>query len=220
VIRGSAGLRRSLRHIRVTLAVPKPQPGARDVGIAVGLAVLLMGGSLALLGVPGPVPVQMVSTGGPNWISNQDPPKVLASASLTELASLVQAVPSWPPTEQCKNPRFAWMNKLACWDISTLPSNSLLLAVILSPGGGCLTGKLQGAVLSIRTLTVTDQLAGFSTGTPNCGGGGGYALAALPLSRLPTGNITVVIQYVGFPPNCRCSVPDARATVNIPWHLP
>jgi hypothetical protein len=205
----------------VKLAVPKAQRGvARDVGIAVGLAALVLGGSLALLGVPGPVPVQMVSTGGPYWIASQNPPKVLASASLTELASLVQAVPSWPPTEQCKNPRFAWMNKLACWDISTLPPNSLLLALVLSPGGGCLPGKLQGAVLSVRTLTVTDQLAGFSTGTPNCGGGGGYALAAVPLSRLPTGNIAVVIHYVGFPSNCRCSIPDARASVNIPWHLP
>ncbi len=74
--------------------------------------------------------------------------------------------------------------------------------------------------MSIRTLTVTDKLAGFLTGTPNCSGGGGYALAAVPLARLPTGNITVVIHYVGFPSDCRCSIPDARARVNIPWHLP
>jgi len=69
--------------------------------------------------------------------------------------------------------------------------------------------------LTVRTLTINDELAGSFGGlSPNCDSSG-YALAAIPLSRLPTGNVTVVIHYL-VPPNCRCSYPDAKASVNLP----
>ncbi len=192
----------------------------RDVGIALGVVGLVLGGTLAL-GIPGPVPLQTLSTEGPHWIGDgKNVPPVLASISLTELASLVQAVPAQPTFDECGHPRYAWERKAWCWDISTVPSNSLLLAVLLSPHGGCVYGTLKGAALSVRTLTVNDKLAGSFGGlSPNCPSSG-YSLAAIPLSRLPTGNVTVVIHYLGVPANCGCSYPDARATVNLPWHLP
>ncbi len=192
----------------------------RDVGIALGVVGLVLAGTLAL-GIPGPVPLQTLSTEGPHWRGDgKNVPPVLASISLPELASLVQAVPAQPTFDECGHPRYAWERKAWCWDISRVPSNSLLLGVLLSPHGGCVYGTLKGAALSVRTLTVNDELAGSFGGlSPNCPSSG-YSLAAIPLSRLPTGNVTVVIHYRGVPANCGCSYPDARATVNLPWHLP
>jgi hypothetical protein len=192
----------------------------RDVRIAVGAVgavALVLAGTLALIRIPGPVPLQVLSTEGPWFIGDgKNAPRVLASTSLTELASLVEAVPAQPTIGECGHPRYAWERKAGCWDVSNVPSKSLLLAVLLSPHGGCIYGTLKGAAVSERTLTVNDELAGSFTGlSPNCGVSG-YALAAIPLSRLPAGNVTVVIHYLGVPPNCGCSYPDSRATVNIP----
>jgi len=191
-----------------------------DFRIAAGLVVLVLASTLALIGIPGPVPIQTLSSVGPGWIGDgKNVPGVVASTSLTELASLVQAVPTQPTVEECGHPRYAWERKAACWDLSKVSSNSLLLAVLLSPHGGCIYGTLKGAALSVRTLTINDELAGSFGLSPNCGGSG-YALAAIPLYRLPTGHMTVVIHYLGVPPNCWCSSPDATATVDIPWHVP
>jgi len=210
------------RHMSVKLPIPRVSTAVLpDVRIAVGLLVLVLAGTLASIGIPGPVPLQTLSTEGPWWIGDgKNAPRVLASTSLTELASLVQAVPTQPTFGECGHPRYAWERKAGCWDVSKVPSNSLLLAVLLSPHGGCVYGTLKGAALSVRTLTVNDELAGsFSGLSPNCGGSG-YALAAIPLSRLTAGNVTLVIHYLGVPPNCGCSYPDAKATVHIPWHVP
>jgi hypothetical protein len=205
----------------VKLPIPKQSRTVlRDVRIAVGLVALVLAGTLVLIGIPGPVPLETLSTEGPWWIGDgKNAPRVLASTSLTELASSVQAVPSQPTIEECGHPRYAWQRKAGCWDLSNVPSNTLFLAVLLSPHGGCIYGTLQGAALSVRTLTVNDELAGSFGLSPNCVTSG-YALAAIPLSRLPNGNITVVIHYVGVALNCGCSFPDARATANIPWHVP
>jgi hypothetical protein len=204
----------------VNLSLQKhPRAVRRGVGIALGLLVLVLAGTLAL-GIPGPVPLQTLSTEGPHWIGDgKNALPVFASTSLTELASLVQAVPSQPAVNECGHPRYAWERKAWCWDISEVPSNNLLLAVLLSPHGGCVYGTLKGATLTVRTLTINDELAGSFGGlSPNCDSSG-YALAAIPLSRLPTGNVTVVIHYL-VPPNCGCSYPDAKASVNLPGHFP
>ncbi len=135
-----------------------PRAVQRGVGIALGLLVLVLAGTLALV-IPGPVPLQTLSTEGPHWIGDgKKAPPVLASISLTELASLVQAVPSQPTFNECGHPRYAWERKAWCWDISNVPSNSLLLAVLLSPHGGCVYGTLKGATLSVRTLTINVNL--------------------------------------------------------------
>jgi hypothetical protein len=190
--------------------------GAASLGVAaLALGLVLIGTS-----ANGGIPVQLISYGGPHAIGAGQfgAPPVIVSTSLSDLQQRVDAVPSYPRFDECK--QRGWTD-WPCWNTSKLPANSLLFAVEVSPGFGCADGTLTGAVLAGNTLTVTDQVAGSFGGSPNCQSyGTSYSLAAAPLSRFSTGTLAVVIHYV-TPAGCKsCQIADAKATILIPGHVP
>lgn len=142
---------------------------------------------------PRSVNITVVSLSGP-WLVKSTSPRLLAATNLQDLARQVDSSGAEPTSRQCANvdPMPADLQG-ACWQLRSTPQHALLFALALDFKGHCCYTSIQAAELSSdNVLTVSEKLIGLS---PNCCSSH-WSLAAVSLTQIPKGMLTVKIKYV------------------------
>jgi hypothetical protein len=166
----------------------------------------------APLGPVKAVDVFVVSKTGPLPASGTSQ-RLFAATSMSDLGHLVDTNGGHPTFGDCGgSARSADSAPPNCWQIKSLPANSLLVALEIESQGSCCVTDLIAGNLSAdgSSLVLTESTKQVTLGMTVLDWG--LALVAIPRDQLRAGHLTVVLHHTGVPGN---SIADQSTTIDL-----
>ena len=184
--------------------------GARSISIALAVILLAVvegcGPNLSptAIATPPALPVTVLVNQG--YVAG---PLLVAAPSLTDLLAMVHGIGVRPGLDECQ--RFQDLRP-SCWLDVKDPGDSLLIAALINEP--CmLTNSVSAALSSTNEISVTVINSGSCPG--GIPPGPSLSLLAIPLSVLPTDEITLDLVHPGIPAHSTRMMVDLRRPLDV-----